>query len=87
MSYEIKYSGTKREKYRNALADTRDFMGKERFNKIVDICVNDYLTQKPPARVHLHTVRVALSLMAGVQGLPAYAFARYTLEVARTRSF
>ena len=84
MTHYIKtYTGTKRDKYRAALKDMRDFTGNKRFDKIAEACVASYLNDRVSARQHIKTVVQALALFVGVQGLPAYAFARYTLETAR----
>jgi hypothetical protein len=83
--YTKTYTGTKREKYKAALKDMRDYVGKERFQHITDACVRDYLNYKPSARQHIRTVVQCLAIIAGVQGVPAWAFARHTIEVSRTK--
>lgn len=79
MSYTVQYTGTKEEKLASALRDAKDYVGEDRWDKIIILLTRILTCEDSRPRKKIFNCRFALSF-AGVQGLPATAIIKHILQ-------
>ncbi len=76
MHYTIKYDQKDRtEKFMAALADSEDYLGKEKCEEVIELFANDWSTAKARHRIY-NSQLMRLAMFAGIQGVPARALIR-----------
>ena len=82
MSYTVRYDGTKQEKYAKALRDAKDYVGEDRWDRIVILMALIITNETMRPRKKVFNCRFSLSF-AGIQGLPATAIIKHVIRLLK----